>query len=58
MTDVDMQIRVNSLNLNALRAALYSIENASILERAVDAGEQYQKLMKKISTKDKSSSSK
>ncbi len=56
MTDIDMQIRVNKLSLNSLRAALFSIENTEALETAVSAGEHYQKLTEKIgkSKKEKS----
>ncbi len=54
MTDIDMQIRVNKLSQNSLRAALFSIEDTNELEVAVTAGEYYQKLTEKIGKKEKS----
>lgn len=54
MIDIDLQIRVNNLNLNSLRAALFSIEDTQVLNTAVDAGEHYQKLTEKIGRKEKS----
>jgi len=54
MTDINMQIRVNKLSQNSLRAALFSIEDTDVLEAAVTAGEQYQELREKISRKEKS----
>lgn len=54
MTDIDMQIRVNTLSHNSLRAALFSIEDSQTLETAVSAGEHYQKLTEKIGKKEKS----
>ncbi len=53
MTDIDMQIRVNKLNQNSLRAAIFSIEDEQALETAVSAGEHYQKLTEKIGKKGK-----
>jgi len=54
MTDINMQIRVNKLSLNSLRAAIFSLEDTDVLEAAVTAGEHYQKLTEKIGRKEKS----
>uniref|UniRef100_A0A6H1ZJ25 Uncharacterized protein n=1 Tax=viral metagenome TaxID=1070528 RepID=A0A6H1ZJ25_9ZZZZ len=53
MTDINMQIRVNKLSQNSLRAALFSIEDTDVLEAAVSSGEKYQELKEKISRKGK-----
>lgn len=53
MTDINIQIRVNGLKLNSLRAALFSIEDAEVQEKAINAGESYQELTEKIGRKEK-----
>ncbi len=53
MTDINTQIRVNKLSQNSLRAALFSIEDTDILEKAVTAGERYQELREMMGKKEK-----
>ena len=48
----EMQVRIKKLTLNSVRAALFSIENMHVLEKAVTAGERYQELVAKIRRKE------
>uniref|UniRef100_A0A6M3LBI5 Uncharacterized protein n=1 Tax=viral metagenome TaxID=1070528 RepID=A0A6M3LBI5_9ZZZZ len=47
-TEMNIETRVLNLTPNALRAALFSIDNKSVLEDLVTAGENYQKLADKM----------
>ena len=53
LKELDLELRVGELSMNALRAALFSIENSDDLENIVAAGERYQILSKKMKKKGK-----
>ena len=51
LKELDLEIRVSKLNMNALRAAIFSVENTDDLETIVQAGEKYQTLASKMKKK-------
>jgi len=51
LKELDLEIRVSKLNMNALRAAIFSVENTDDLETIVQAGERYQTLASKMKKK-------
>ncbi len=52
LKELELQIRIGKLSLNAVRTALLSITDIDVLEAAVAAGEAYQELRGKLVRKE------
>lgn len=51
MDELNLETRVLNLTPNALRAALFSVDNKNVLEDLIKAGENYQELANKMKKK-------